>query len=199
MQNLPEAAISSMATQYGLVEGTDYSINNDSKIITLTDSGFAKISAGSGSGSDSGSGTDAGDTEDTETYYSVYHGTETIETLPESELQTFKTYFTADEDYTIDNDSKKITLTDAGYKKYQNYKTLYGDTYTAVYGDETLSDITLALLSNLGLEENTDYTVDKSTKIITLLTENAYTTILNHSTEYSGEGDVEDYSMYGND
>ena len=191
MQNLPEAAISSMATQYGLVEGTDYSIDTDSKKIILTDAGFAKIP--------SGGGTDAGDTEDTETYYSVYHGTETIETLPESELQTFKTYFTADEDYTIDNDSKKITLTDAGYKKYQNYKTLYGDTYTAVYGDEILSDITLALLSNLGLEENTDYTVDKSTKIITLLTENAYTKILNHSTEYSGEGDVEDYSMYGND
>lgn len=46
---MPESALSGFAQDYGLVEGTDYTF--DGTVITLTDSGFNKLSAaGSGAG-----------------------------------------------------------------------------------------------------------------------------------------------------
>ncbi len=41
--DMPESALSDFAQTYGLVEGTDYTI--DGTVITLTDSGFEKVMA----------------------------------------------------------------------------------------------------------------------------------------------------------
>ena len=47
--DMPESALSGFAQDYGLVDGTDYTISETT--ITLTESGFNKLSAaGSGAG-----------------------------------------------------------------------------------------------------------------------------------------------------
>ena len=50
---MPESALSVYAASYGLVEGTDYTI--DGTVITLTEAGYAKVqAAGEGGGQEPG-------------------------------------------------------------------------------------------------------------------------------------------------
>lgn len=73
----------------------------------------------SGSGSGSGTGTDSGDAEYAEVVYTVVYGGESITTIPEGAISTMAEEFGLEEgsDYTIDESTKTITLTEVGYAK----------------------------------------------------------------------------------
>lgn len=59
MEGLTLEEATAMVTEFGLVENTDYTINNETKIITLTASGKEKVEAAMGG--DPGAGTDPSD------------------------------------------------------------------------------------------------------------------------------------------
>lgn len=100
-------------TMYGLTEGTDYSVNQSSQILTLTKSGYDKIEAMDNAMSQLG---DDDDTDPSSVYTVKYKGA-TLTTVPEALLPTYALILEEDTDYTIDESTKTITLTDAGYAK----------------------------------------------------------------------------------
>ncbi len=100
-------------TMYGLTEGTDYSVNQSSQILTLTKSGYDKIEAIDNAMSQLG---DDDDTDSSSVYTVKYKGS-TLTTIPEALLPTYALILEEDTDYTIDESTKTITLTDAGYAK----------------------------------------------------------------------------------
>ena len=111
---MPESALSVYAASYGLVEGTDYTI--DGTVITLTEAGYAKVqAAGEGGGQEPGTN-EPGYGEGT--VYTVKYGDIVIAPdMPESALSDFvQTYgLTKDTDYTISG--TVITLTESGFNK----------------------------------------------------------------------------------
>ena len=113
---IPESVLSVYAATYGLVEGTDYTI--DGTVITLTEAGYAKVqAAGEGGGQEPGTN-EPGYGEGT--VYTVKYGDIVIAPdMPESALSDFvQTYgLTKDTDYTISG--TVITLTESGFNKLQ--------------------------------------------------------------------------------
>ena len=83
-------------------------------------------------------------------------------------------------DYTINQSAKTLTLTDDGYAKVEAFEenemsengegNTTGDTYAVMYRGKKVMDIPAAAVSyyQLLLIEGTDYTVNESTKTITL-------------------------------
>jgi len=81
----------------------DYSINESTKTVTLTDAGYAKVEAFE-------------EAMEGEEYSIVYDGEE-IMTLPAYVVASMGEFLEVDTDYTINESTKTITLTDEGYEK----------------------------------------------------------------------------------
>ena len=98
--------------EYGnmLTATEDYTYNAETKTITLTDAGYAKVMGGGEEPEDPNK------PETPVTYIVVYNGVQ-IATLTEEEYIEYGNMLTATEDYTYNAETKTITLTDAGYAK----------------------------------------------------------------------------------
>ena len=150
-----------------LVEEDDYSKDDATKTITLTASGYEKVQAAMGGGSEDEEGGEV-------TGWTVmYNGTtvETFESFEEVETFASSIELVEDDDYTVDYENQIITLTDAGAEKVQDAMggdTEGGDSGEVYYymhngelygGQNTLEDF-LYEVELYGLVEGTDYTID---------------------------------------
>lgn len=105
-------------TMYGLTEGTDYSVNQSSQILTLTKSGYDKMEAMENAVDDLMNGEDSSDT-----YSVTYSAGEPPEEMTENEFKAYTLMFglTAGTDYTKDTSAKTITLTASGAAKIEAF------------------------------------------------------------------------------
>ena len=104
-------------TMYGLTEGTDYSVNQSSQILTLTKSGYDKMEATEKAMENAMSQLGDDDDIDSSSVYTVKYNGKTVTTVPEALLPMYALILEEDTDYTIDESTKTITLTDEGYAK----------------------------------------------------------------------------------
>ena len=154
---------------YGLVEGTDYTIDHENKYINFTDSGVEKLGMSGGS--------------DDETWTVMYNGitVDTFESLEAAGAFASNIGLVENVDYTVNNETQTITLTDAGWIKVQAMGGGSGEegggvtseTWTVMYNGITVDtfeslEAAGAFASNIGLVENVDYTVNNETQTITL-------------------------------
>ena len=112
--DMPESALSHFVQTYGLVEDTDYTI--DGAVITLTESGYNKVTSEMPGEGDEPVPDVPGDVEGT--MYTVKYGdTVIVPAMPESALSSFETACGLKEgtDYTISG--TVITLKDSGFEK----------------------------------------------------------------------------------
>ncbi len=113
----PEQLLDSAIEDFGF-EDADYTKDDATKTVTLTDSGWEKVMStmGGGSGEDSGEGSG-------EKYYYMYNGVVSggSDTLDELNYEMIEVYgLVENEDYTIDHENKAINLTESGYNKLYN-------------------------------------------------------------------------------
>ena len=109
-------------TMYGLTEGTDYSVNQSSQILTLTKSGHDKMEAMDNAMENAMSQLGDDDDIDLSSAYTVKYNGKTVTTVPEALLPMYALILEEDTDYTIDESTKTITLTDAGYAIMKDYE-----------------------------------------------------------------------------
>ena len=131
--------------------------------------------------------------------------------MPEEELEAaVEFYGFVEADYTKDDATKTITLTESGWGKVQ---ALMGGgsgeegsgevtSWTVMYSGITLQtfeslEAAETFASNSGLEENVDYTVDYETQIITLTTAGAEKVGMGGDTEGGDSGEVYYYMHNG--
>ena len=114
----PEQLLASAIEKYEF-EDADYTEDDETKTITLTDSGWQKVmSAMGGGGSEEDSDEDSG-----EKYYYMYNGVSsgggaTLEDFYYDDARECN--LVENEDYTIDHQKKQINLTESGYNKLYN-------------------------------------------------------------------------------
>ena len=109
-------------TMYGLTEGTDYSVNQSSQILTLTKSGYDKMEAMENAMENAMSQLGDDDDIDSSSVYTVKYNGTTVTTVPEALLPMYALILEEDTDYTINESTKTITLTAAGYAKMKDYE-----------------------------------------------------------------------------
>lgn len=133
-----------------LVEGDDYSKDDTTKTITLTASGWAKVQALMGGGSEEEGGEVTG-------WTVMYDGdtVETFESLEAAQAYAEENGLTSD-DYTVDEETHTITLVVYYYYMYNGEPS---------GGKSTLEDFPYEA-EHYGLEEGTDYTIDRENKCI---------------------------------
>lgn len=100
-----------------LEETTDYTVNHTTKTITLTKSGYDKGEAMEKAMENAMSQLGDDDDIDLSSVYTVKYNGKTVTTVPEALLPMYALMLEEDTDYTIDESTKTITLTDAGYEK----------------------------------------------------------------------------------
>ncbi len=115
---MSETAVQNSISMYGLTETTDYSIDQSTKTVILTKSGYDKMKEMEDllelimNGSEE-------DIMNAITMYTImYHGEEVTE-IPEILLPRYKSILEEGEDYTINDSTKTITLTDKGMAKME--------------------------------------------------------------------------------
>ncbi|WP_303920448.1 Ig-like domain-containing protein, partial [Treponema berlinense] len=110
-----------LANKYELAEGTDYTIDEANKKIVLTDTGMQKVAAAMGGGSGEG-GETGGSTGGTGEYKVVYGDITIAEDLTLEAATAMAEHYGLVEttDYTINTETKTITLTDSGMKKVED-------------------------------------------------------------------------------
>ena len=75
------------------------------------------------------------------------------------------------DDYTVNQGTKTVTLTASGYAKVEAFENeMKSDMYTVIYGENVLATIPAAAIPyyEAMLIEGEDYTINESTKTITL-------------------------------
>lgn len=163
---MPEEELEAAVENFGFEED-DYTKDDTTKTITLTASGWAKVQAAMGGGSEDEEGGEV-------TGWTVMYNGTTVETFESfEEVETFGSSIelVEDDDYTVDYENQIITLTDAGAEKVQDAMggdTEGGDSGEVYYymhngelygGQNTLEDF-LYEVELYGLVEGTDYTID---------------------------------------
>ncbi|MBR4790896.1 MAG: hypothetical protein IK024_08420 [Treponema sp.] len=126
---------------------------------------LASCGGGAGGGEPSGDG-----------YKVVYHGQIVNNDLDEDEMNMYISCCQLVEgtDYSINQSTKTITLTDSGKTKIDAYESalVSGELYDIKYNGGTLVQIPEGMLdmflTNMNLVQNTDYTRDDSAHTITL-------------------------------
>ena len=150
-----------------LVEEDDYSKDDATKTITLTASGYEKVQAAMGGGSEDEEG--SGEVT-SETWTVMYRGftVQTFSSFEEAEIFASSIGLEENIDYIVDYETQIITLTDAGAEKVgmggdteggdssEVYYYMYNEVY---FGKNTLEDF-LYEVELYGLVEGTDYTID---------------------------------------
>lgn len=109
---MPEQLLASAIEEFGF-EDADYTKDDATKTVTLTDSGWEKVMSamGGGSGEDSGEGSG-------EMYYYMYNGDyEGRNTLEDFYYEVDFYGLVESEDYTIDHENKLIYFTESGHNK----------------------------------------------------------------------------------
>ena len=157
---------------YGLVEGTDYTIDHENKYINFTDSGVEKLGMSGGS--------------DDETWTVMYNGitVDTFESLEAAGAFASNIGLVENVDYTVNNETQTITLTDAGWIKVQamgggseeeGNGGVTSEKWTGVDPEgipfttfESFEEVKEHVEVN-GLELGVDYTLDEEKHIIYLL------------------------------
>ena len=156
---------------YGLVEGTDYTIDHENKYINFTDSGVEKLGMSGGS--------------DDETWTVMYNGitVDTFESLEAAGAFASNIGLVENVDYTVNNETQTITLTDAGWIKVQAMGGGSGEEGGGVTSEkwtgvdpegipfttfESFEEVKEHVEVN-GLELGVDYTLDEEKHIIYLL------------------------------
>lgn len=111
-------AVQTGITSMSLVENTDYTINQSTKTVTLTDSGFAKLM-----GFDPEDMSEDDDENLLSTYYDIIYNGSPINIWPASDLDRFATEagLILGTDYTRNDTDKEIILTETGYDKTMDY------------------------------------------------------------------------------
>ena len=182
----------SVVVEPALIEGTDYTIDEENRRIILTDSGFEKMQGR----------TLVVKYNDVEIDYEFYSW---------KELEIFATEHNLIEetDYIIDDVNWVITLTDAGAEKLgigggsgEEGGEVTGETWTVMYGGITVEtfeslEAAGAFASNIGLEENVDYTVNNETQTITLTAAGAEKVGIGGDTDGGDSGEVYYYKHNG--
>ncbi len=109
----PEQLLASAIEKYGF-EDADYTEDDETKTITLTDSGWEKVKSAMGGGSGEDSSEDSG-----EIYYYMYNGELAggKNTLEDFYYEVELYGLVESEDYTIDYENKQINFTESGYNK----------------------------------------------------------------------------------
>lgn len=109
---MPEQLLASAIEKYGF-EDADYTEDDETKTITLTDSGWEKVMPAMGGGSEEDSGEDSG-----EKYWYMYNGDyEGGNTLEDFYYEVGLYGLVESEDYTIDYENKLIYFTESGHNK----------------------------------------------------------------------------------
>ena len=157
---------------YDLVEGTDYTIDHENKYINFTDSGVEKLGMSGGS--------------DDETWTVMYNGitVDTFESLEAAGAFASNIGLVENVDYTVNNETQTITLTDAGWIKVQamgggseeeGNGGVTSEKWTGVDPEgipfttfESFEEVKEHVEVN-GLELGVDYTLDEEKHIIYLL------------------------------
>ena len=157
-----------------LVEEDDYSKDDATKTITLTASGYEKVQAAMGGGSEDEEG--SGEVT-SETWTVMYRGftVQTFSSFEEAEIFASSIGLEENIDYIVDYETQIITLTDAGAEKVgMGGDTEGGDSGEVYYymhdgeligGKNTLEDF-LYEVELYDLVEGTDYTIDHENKHI---------------------------------
>ena len=119
------------------------------------------------------------DDKKSDTWTIMYNGRVYVDDLDDEELQSGIQYMDlkTPADYTINQSTKTVTLTDAGYAKVRAFEeAIEGEEYSIVYNGTEIVKLPAIVVASIGelLEEGTDYTINESTKTITL-TESGYT------------------------
>ena len=123
-----------------------------------------------------GAGAGGGPSSSGDGYKVVYNGEIIADDLDEVDLQMYVTCCGLVEytDYSIDESTKTITLTATGKTKVDAFENAMtsGVVYTINYNGLTLTQIPEGMLSyflsDLGLESDTDYTIDDTEHTVTL-------------------------------
>ena len=163
---MPEEELEFAVEYFGFVEA-DYTKDDATKTITLTASGWEKVEAVMGGGSEDEEG--SGEVT-SETWTVMYSGVtvQTFSSFEEAEIFASSIGLEEDVDYTVDYETQIITLTDAGAEKVgmggdteggdssEVYYYMYNEVY---FGKNTLEDF-LYEVELYGLVEGTDYTID---------------------------------------
>ena len=177
---MPEEEFEAAVENFGFVEA-DYTINEATKTVTLTDSGWAKVQAlmGGGSGEEGGEVT-------SETWTVMYNGitVDTFESLEAAGAFASNIGLVENVDYTVNNETQTITLTDAGWIKVQamgggseeeGNGGVTSEKWTGVDPEgipfttfESFEEVKEHVEVN-GLELGVDYTLDEEKHIIYLL------------------------------
>ena len=131
-----------MLRTYGLVEGTDYTVDNSAKKIILTDSGKAKTENG---------------------YTLLIDSIKITDMLPEATFNTLG--LIENTDYT--KSGRNITLTDSGLLTYLNAGHFYA---VVVYSGHLINMLTQSEYNSYStqLTLNTDYTLSHNNRVVTL-------------------------------
>lgn len=109
---MPEQLLASAIEKYGF-EDADYTEDDATKTVTLTDSGWEKVMSTMGGGSGEDSGEDSG-----EKYWYMYNGDyEGGNTLEDFYYEVELYGLVESEDYTIDHENKLIYFTESGHNK----------------------------------------------------------------------------------
>ena len=177
---MPEEELEAAVENSGFVEA-DYTKDDATKTITLTASGYEKVQAlmGGGSGEEGGEVT-------SETWTVMYNGitVDTFESLEAAGAFASNIGLVENVDYTVNNETQTITLTDAGWIKVQamgggseeeGNGGVTSEKWTGVDPEgipfttfESFEEVKEHVEVN-GLELGVDYTLDEEKHIIYLL------------------------------
>ena len=177
---MPEEELEAAVEKYGFVDG-DFTKDDATKTITLTASGYEKVQAlmGGGSGEEGGGVT-------SETWTVMYNGitVDTFESLEAAGAFASNIGLVENVDYTVNNETQTITLTDAGWIKVQamgggseeeGNGGVTSEKWTGVDPEgipfttfESFEEVKEHVEVN-GLELGVDYTLDEEKHIIYLL------------------------------
>lgn len=165
---MPEEELEAAVEDFGFEEG-DFTQDDATKIITLTASGYEKVQAAMGGGSEEeGSGEVTGET------WTVLNPAgdflESFDSLEAAQAYAEENGLTFGDDFTMNNENYTITLTDAGWDKVQAAMgdTEGGDSGEVYYymhngelygGQNTLEDFYYEV-ELYDLVEGTDYEID---------------------------------------
>ena len=170
---MPEEELEFAVEHFGFVEA-DYNKDDATKTVTLTASGWAKVQAAMGGGSED----EEGSGEDTSEEWTVLNPAgdflETFESLEAANEYATKNGLVPDVDYTMDFDAQIIRLTYAGLDKlYGEESTIYYTFYNGHELDRTFSDLEdfksfASVVVEPALIEETDYSIDEENRRIIL-------------------------------